>query len=281
MCSIRDAAATRDYHELDYSDAEDPHAVEKRLAEIEGYLSRTLTDVVQSGITSAEVHARLIELVALMQFRVPAFKAYIEESLHQVVRSFGKIMERKGALPPIPKGFEDILRMDRIDISISNWKCLEYMFGLAADPDVLGLLLAMTPSILRAQDGEFLLTCDQPVSIFHPEASVRDPYGKGVADPRSELSFPLTSQVLLRLTWDKRDPKDRALTAAEVTEFNRRTVVMADALVFASDSSEAAVAFVAQHRHCSAGPELQVIEAGDSHLHMTRFRPVMLADRYT
>ena len=245
LCSIRDAAAIRDYHELDYSDAEDPHVIEKRLAEIEGQFSRTLTDVVQSGITSTEVHVGLIEFVALMKFRVPAFKTYIEESLRQSVRSVGMIMERKGALPPIPKGFEGMLRMDRAKISISNWKCLEFMFELATDPRLLRLLLAMRPSILRAKDRESLLTCDQPVALFHPEASARDPYGTGLADPRTELSLPLTSQVLLRLTWDKRSREDRALTAAEVREFNRRTVVMAHGLVFAPNASETTVAFVA------------------------------------
>jgi len=84
----------------------------------------------------------------------------------------------------------------------------------------------------------------------------------------------------LRLTWDKHSPEDRALTAAEVTEFNRRTVVMAHGLVFAPNASKTTVAFVEQHRHCSAGPDLQVLDAGDSHAHVTRFRPVMTAKRY-
>ena len=71
--------------------------------------------------------------MALLRVRIPAFKAHIDAFLRQVVRSVGLIMERKGELPAVPKGLEDVLRVENLSISIANWKCLEYMFKLAAD----------------------------------------------------------------------------------------------------------------------------------------------------
>jgi hypothetical protein len=180
LCSINDAAAIRDYHELDYENAEDPHALEKRLADIEGQLAAALAQIIGSGIKSDVAHARLVEFVSLMRVRVPAFKQYIEETLRQLVRSTGKIMECKGKLPPTPKGLENIFTRDGVSISISNWKCLEFMFGLASDQEILRLFASMTPSVLHAPEGTALSTCDQPVAVFHPDADPSTPYGTGL-----------------------------------------------------------------------------------------------------
>ncbi len=278
LCSIRDVAAIRDYHaDPAY---EDPYVVEKRLRGVEDRLSRVLVSVLECGITTPEAHAGLVQLVSLMRFRVPAFKAHVEESLRAVVRSTGKIMERRGALPPVPKGLENVLRMDRLSISISNWKCLEIMFAQAADPRVLHILASMRPSVLRVPEGAFLLTCDQPVAVYHPNASPTDTYGTGLIDPATEISFPLSSRALLRLAWSSDAPEDRLLTSAELEEFNRRTIVMAEALVFAPTRSESAESAVARYGHCSAGIDFQVLDTRRGALHLSRFRPVMRADRY-
>ena len=69
-------------------------------------------------------------------------------------------------------------------------------------------------------------------------------------------------------------------TADEVVEFNRRTVVMADSLVFAPKESELAVETTRRYGHCSAGMALDFLDAGSEALHVARFRPVMRPDRY-
>ncbi len=276
-CSIRDAAAIRDYHKLDYSNVEDAYAVEKRLAKIEEHHSDALRQVINDGIISAEVYPRLIEFVSFMRFRVPAVKAYIEELLRQVVRSTEMILEREGKLPPVPEGSEDVLRIDQ---DISNWKCLEYMFDLATDSKILEILASMRLSVLSVPEGALFLTCDQPVAVYHPEASQDDPYGTGIIDKRTEISFPLSSQVLLQLCWDKSTPEKRLLSQAEVDEFNRRTIIMADSLIFAPEQSESAVAVVARHGKYSAGIDLQVINTDTGAWHRSRFRPVMSVEQY-
>lgn len=280
VSSIRDTAAIRDYHEVDTVDAEDPAVIEKRLAQVEAQLAEALVRAIQCGVTTPETHNPLIQLVALLQVRVPAFKAGIEAFLQNVVRSAGLMMERKGELPPPPKGFEDILRIDNLSITISNWKLLEFMFKIAADRRLFDILAAMRPTALRAPGGTFFLTCDQPVAIFHPTASPTDAYGVGLAHADTQVSVPLSSGVLLLLSWGTESAADRDATVDEVIEFNRRTVVMADSLVFAPEESQFAVETTRRYSHCSAGMALDFLDAGSEVLHLARFRPVMRPDRY-
>jgi hypothetical protein len=280
LSSIRDTAAIRDYHELDTDEAKDPAVIEKSLAQIETQLAHALAHAMQYGITTPDTHNLLLQLVGLLRVRVPAFKAAIEAYLQNVVRSVGLMMERKGELPPPPKGFEDVLQMENLSITISNWKLLEFMFRIAADRRLLDILTAMKPTILRAPREESFLTCDQPVAIFHPTASPTDAYGVGLADTDIQVSVPLSSNVLLLLSWGTETATDRDATADEVFEFNRRTIIMADSLIFAAEASELAVKMARRYGHCSAGMELDSLDSGRETLHVARFRPVMLPDHY-
>jgi len=90
---------------------------------------------------------------------------------------------------------------------------------------------------------------------------------------------PLSTRALLFLSWSSDPPVDRQATSDEISEFNRRTVVMADALVFAPDASESAIETTRRYAHCSAGMVLDVLDTGHESLHIGRFRSVMRADR--
>ena len=119
-------------------------------------------------------------------------KAMIEETLRHVVRSSGLIMERSEKLPPPPPGSEDVHRMDKLDIEISNWICLKHMFMLAADEKILRLLLSMTPTVIRAPEGEFFLTGDQPVAVYSPSAKLARSEGVALTESDVEISLPLS-----------------------------------------------------------------------------------------
>src|SRR6058998_3328586 len=69
MCSIGDAAAIRDYHELDDPSYEDTNALEKSLAAIESKLATAVSRAIAVGIATADIHAKLVEFVSLMRVR--------------------------------------------------------------------------------------------------------------------------------------------------------------------------------------------------------------------
>ena len=277
-CSIHDAGAIRDYHELDHGDFEDPHALEKQLSVAEGRFAAILDEVLVSGVSTRERHACLIELLNLFRVRVPAQKAYFERVLEESVRSVGKMMERHGQLPAPSKQGASI--MDQMTISIRNFKCLEMMFRMAADPDILRILATMKASLLDAPEGSRFFTCDQPVALYHPTASEKDSYGVALVDPLIEVSFPLSCQTLLKLTWPPDAPERRAASAAETDEFNRRTTIMGDTYLFSHAPTEAIRGYIARYGRYRAGVEHDTVDKGESIFHVSRNRAVMAADRY-
>ncbi len=277
--SIKDAAAMRDYHILDYEDAEDPQVVEKHLSEYEGLLASALERVVSDGIADEKDHIEIISLVALMRFRVPAFKSFISKSMSEVVRSAGVMLERKGMLPAPPEGLEEELRMSSLKIEIKNWACLQQMFKLATDADLIKIMLDMRYQLIEAPPGEFFLTGDQPVALFSPSATTRDSYGAGLATRDVELTFPLTRQLLLKLSWADSGPRHGVASLSDLDELNRRTVIMADSRLFAADL-EKATAFASQYNTYSAGMQSSSIDAGSSAYHLSMFRPVLRSDAY-
>lgn len=82
-----------------------------------------------------------------MRWRVPAAKDYFSGHLASVVKESGKLLERRGKLPPPPKGYEEILKMENLQGEISNAEPLRHMFRLATDPTMLNLLDAMRLSL--------------------------------------------------------------------------------------------------------------------------------------
>lgn len=281
-CSVNDAASIRDYHRLDAKDVEDPYEFERRLSSIEGALAAAVKRVLENGISDLTTHARLVELVSMLRVRIPAMKSTIEKSLRQVVRSTGLIMERSGKLPAPPPGLEDALRMDNLNIKISNWVCLQYMFSLAADKDILRLLLSMRPSLVHSPENCFFITCDQPVAVFSPLAKLTRTEGVALTEPDVQISLPLSRSTLLLLDWRNEEPASTVATAVEAEEFNRRTVIMATNYVFAPVSYEVeARAFVARYGQLSAGMQPpQTLDAGRSVLHLLHFLPVISRERY-
>ncbi len=280
-CSVGDAAAIRDFHLLDNAETEDPHRLEKGLSDVEAKLSVALAEAIKSGITSYRHYETLVFFLSLMRCRVPAFKAFIDRFHQDVVRSTLTIMDNRGALPPRPKSLEHLLKIEDLEIDIANWKLMEFMFNLASHPKTLGMLISMRPAILRAPADAYFFTSDQPVALYHPGASLSDPYGVGLLNRYTEVSFPLSNKALLRLTRPGGAPEERVLPSYMVDEFNRRTIIMAESLVFAPARSPAAIDAVSQYRAFRAGMDVETRDRGENRfLTLTRFRPVLEPSQY-
>ena len=228
-CRIKDLAAIRDFHEIDADDVEDPLALEKELATVEGQMSRFLAELLRDGLSNGRALVETIGFMSLLRMRVPAIKRHIEASLGETVRTAAEIMERQGKLPPPPPGLEEALRVANLKITISNWKCMELMFGMASNHEVLNIMCKMQATLFRAPSGSFI-TGDQPVALYHEDKT--SPYGVGPATPGVEITVPLTSAALLRLTHSEAEDQELVASTEEVVEFNRRTIVMAEQYLY-------------------------------------------------
>jgi hypothetical protein len=70
----------------------------------------------------------------------------------------------------------------------------------------------------------FFLTSDDPASFFG---------GFGLGDPKSELIFPISSEVALHASWQDHPWREvRPVKQVIVKEFNRRIAVSASRFVF-------------------------------------------------
>lgn len=270
---IKDAAAIRDFHELDFAGVEDPNGLEKRLASVEGDLATYLEAFLLNGPADARALHHVLQLLALLRFRVPAVKSHIARSYPLMIRKVAEAMERSGQLPPVPPGLDEQLKVRNLQITITNWKCLELMFDMAADREILDDLERMRATVFRAPFGSAFLTGDQPVALFHPAAR-GTAYGVGPATPGVELSLPLTSRILLQLDHGRDGHRTRQATSEEVQEFNRRTIIMANEYIFTGETPEPYLRLVRQNRQRFAGMTFDDLNHGGSLLQVHRFLPI-------
>ena len=187
-----------DDDELDDEDVEDPYALEKALAKDEGVQAEQLREALSTDVLAGPHLGNLVQLLAVMRMRVPAVKNHIDKSYASHMRASAMVLERAGRLPKPPPGFEDKLKIENLNISVRNWKCLEIMFRMGANDRVLSGLARMRATLLRAPFGTRFVTSDQPVALFHPTLW-KSSNGVGPETPGVEVSFPLNSRTLLLL----------------------------------------------------------------------------------
>lgn len=266
---IKDTAAIRDFHEIDGDGVDDRHALEKELAKVEGELAPHLLDLLNGGFQSPDTRQYVLQLLAMLRLRVPAVKAHLQRTKASAVHSQLKLLEKNGKLPAPPGGFEEALRAENLQVEIMNWSCLETMFSMAADEDVLRGLCAMRPTLLHCPFGARFVTSDQPVALFHPLAT--SGAGIGPATPGVEVSLPLSSRSLLLLDHLPGDPREVVATSSDVEEFNRRTIIMARDYVFTGEAPESLMPAIDASRGQSAGFEFNDIETDKGYVQVQRF----------
>lgn len=269
-CQIKDTAAIKDFHVLDFDGAEDPHALEKHLSNMEGEFARHLATLLTEGVQSELARLNTIQLLSLMRLRVPAFKEHIEASYPSTLRKTAEILERQGELPPVPAGSEEKLRIENIQFSVLNWKTMEIIFKLAANEDLLSVLYGMRCVLYTAPPGMAFITCDQPVSTFHPRAA-DTPYGIGPQVPGVELTLPLSSRKLLHLSHSRSAHAEAIARPAQVAEFNRRTVTMAQRYIFAASHPENYVELAASTMGVRTGFVFDDLDHGDGLVQLHRY----------
>ncbi|MFP8780315.1 DUF4238 domain-containing protein [Hydrogenophaga sp. RWCD_12] len=272
-CQIKDIAAIRDFHELDGAETGDPYLFEKKLAELEGLQAEHLQSVLVEGVASEQQRSNLVGLLAIMRMRVPAVKEHIERSYVSTVRATALALERSGRLPKLPKGLEIALSLENLDIKVLNWKCLDVMFRMGSSERVLQILSRMRITLYRAPFGNRFITSDQPVALYHPTLWKGD-HGVGPGTLGVEVSFPLSSRVLVVLDHSAKPHSERVATCAEVDEFNRRTVVMAQQYIYTGETPQAVVLLAQRGSGVFAGFRHEDFDAGKEFMQVHRFIPV-------
>lgn len=236
-CQIKDAAAIKDFHVMDYEGVEDPHILEKRLADMESKMSIYLKKLIEDGVQNTEARMYTLQFLSVMRLRVPAVKEFIQATRISGLRKLAELLEKDGKLPKPPPGLEETFKVKNLTFTINNWKVMEQIFTMASDEKVLSIFYNMRLKLYTAPPGMNFVTSDQPVSLFHPAAAI-NPYGFGPSMNGVQITFPLSANKLILLEHSSENHEDIVATNEEVDEFNRRTIAMATSYIFAPYASQ-------------------------------------------
>ncbi|MFZ0267361.1 DUF4238 domain-containing protein [Caulobacter sp.] len=197
LTHIRNVAAENYYYAQPTPDGgRNLDALEKAFGEIESGWPEIVAILSKGQQLASSNLDTFYQFLGLMRVRGPASRDAIELTMAEQVRSLGRMLEKRGELPPKPASMEEALAFDNLQISIDPHQSLHMMpavmVGFGKVLHVLGF------SIIRNKTDISLLTSDNPVIYFDPsmpEATVR-PYAIENGPP-VELLFPLSPSLLL------------------------------------------------------------------------------------
>lgn len=276
--AIEDTGCIRDFHTIDFHDEEPDHtSVEKMLSDFELEQSALVREIVRTEkIKDSQIEALSI-FISLMRYRVPSFAQHVEESLRNAVRDSFKILYQAGKFGDPPPELKKLIESKGIDkaieFKISNWKILSQMFSVGLSPESIGPLTNYKFHLYVSNSNNCFITSDNPVALFHPDYKNIRPYGVGLAIAGTEVTFPLTSKFLVLASRDIK-PGTTSAAEADIKEFNRRTIVMGERYIYASNVSPSLVETIATHDQMRAGFVFDNLFYGDGSVHILRFIPV-------
>lgn len=276
--AIQDTGCIRDYHVLDFADEEPDHrSVETLLSKLESEQSTLVRSVREAKQIEASQIEPLSAFVSLMRYRVPSFADHIETSLRRVVLDSFKIMYQAGKFGSPPHELQELFDSKGIDeslqINISNWRILSYLFEVGLAPESIGLLAEYNYHVYSTEEASFFVTSDNPVALYHPNYAKIRPYGVGFATKGVEVTFPLTSDTLIRAGHDVK-PGTSIASAEEIEEFNRRTIAMSERYIFANAVTTELRCRIGELKNVRAGFVFENLFHGDGSIHVSRFIPV-------
>jgi hypothetical protein len=268
--TIKDTGCETDYHTLDFNNQDkDRQIIEAAFSKIETDQARLVDSICKNKKIAEDQKLSLAKLITTMQFRVPAFKRYIESLLKGSVESSVKILIQQGIIPKPPKEIEE----QGYDVTILNWKILQFMFQMAFQSENSSLLEKMKYQLVFAPNGHRFITGDSPVALYHPNYDSIKPYGVGLMFKDIEVSFPISKSLLVKLTWEGEEGVTM-VHADEVQEYNRRSIIVADRQIFASEVNPVLLEKVALFHKIDAGYKFDNLWDGKGTMHVSRFIPV-------
>ena len=303
--SIIDTGCERDFHTFTKDGVRDDNSLETTLAQLEDLQAQAIRRVTKNEELLPGEKDLLISFVALMQFRVPAFKDHMEgvikgfshmtaemiakdDRLEQGMAKIGDPQFQKYP-KPIQKVIFDCARaaMDegRVNFTVPNGKLLAYMFSFAFDRGLTAKLQSMGWAILEAHPDAFFITCDQPVVFYDEEAWPNDPKGRpliSLSGRGMEVSVALDRNTTLMLDSGFGIGERVKLSLAKTTEMNRRTIVMADRYILTPEVDDDLLRQVRENSCYHAGQEFsyRTIEKGQKYLPMMKRAAVCPANHY-
>lgn len=275
ISAIKDTGCETDYHTIDLDGLEKDRAtIESNLSKVEGLHNNLIDKIIVEKKILENDKNELVKFLVLMRMRVPANKKSIEDLLKASVQSTFNILDKSGKLPSKPKIIQDAIDkgINPIKIEIYNWKLIQTIYENAQDENILNVHSQLNVALCEIQDdNEFFITSDTPVSIYYP--NYKGPYGVPILDDDTELFLPINEKF--GLLFNKGLQKTHiSLNKAQINEFNRRTIIMADRYIYLPELNNEIKKIVKNNWNKNAGSTLDVIEHDEGSFMIGRIIPV-------
>lgn len=220
----------------------DEDAVEKIFQKIESeYATVWRRKIKQRQPLSAEDRGVVAAFVSALFPRSPFMRDHLGSFMEEIARDVaGMITSSEEHLKILGKQYEErtgqsIAGLEAEVFDPSNFEFestreTKTAFMLTLFKDIFPFISRMPWVFVEAPEGEFLLTCDMPVSLTAPRR--RGPVGFG--SPDAEIAFPLSPKVCLIASWIKK--VDRCVMAPKgfVEQVNLRVQDNAEKEVYSS-----------------------------------------------
>jgi len=178
--------------------------------------------------------------MSLMRVRVPAMRDMIEMSRAEQVKATARLLDRKGMLPTMPEGFEDLL--DHMTVSIDPHQSLHAIPTLLKGFNLI--LNQLSFEIIHNRTDIAFLSSDNPVIYFDPSMSEVSLLPYQVCPPLGliEFLFPIDTQTTLRGRTGRLSLRHLAITDRQIIKrINRFVARFAYRFVFSRDRNHGAL----------------------------------------
>ena len=218
--------------------------------------------------------------VSLIRHRIPAIKDFLLESFSIKLKSIFNLLLTTNKLPELPNEIKEKMKKDQtyltkeLKTEISNWWLLAHIFQMASEPKFLNILKKMNISLLVAPSSSFFITSDSPVAFYVPKYhKTSNPYGVGLLNKKIEITFPLSPNLVILYSWQKRN---MLLTISDdlLSEINRRTIVMAQNFIYSHKQSKKTSTLIKKYHHITANHKILNLEYNEGFTTIEKFIPV-------
>ncbi len=217
--------------------------------DIEGPANAVLDKIRSRDLINADDKNTFAEYMAVMWKRVPRAKEDLKKMAPRIANGIAEKLssdldhiiakepQKAKFIEKRRREIDDILSIFAVNPPKDIW--LENM-PPERTPRIVEAIKAMTWSFWEFNQRPVFLTCDNPLFYFT---------GMGVGKPDSEISFPISSHIVLWATWRVDLPRKFIKASTQIVkEFNRRTVDNASRYIFHSRDEKWIVPFIKKKR---------------------------------
>jgi len=208
---VKNVLASNDLYTLKFK-GQKSYVIEETLANLEGRYAQVFREKIKNKLPlNEEEHIVLCAFVCAMLQRTLLQKDNMERFMDELIEHSEALERAHDAeheqSQEIRRQKENIHKLSVVDLL----------------PDITKLLIQMNIAFLCAKQGAKFITSDNPCYLFNPDLQWQRFYGPGLAQKNVEVSFPLSPEIKLCMSWSNLRgyiflEKDR------VEEANRMTV---------------------------------------------------------